>query len=104
MSSSASKKKREKEDMSVNKELLSVLKEKHPNIDFSDLEESRLDVVQLDALVVMKIIKHCKENPTLSVAGQLLGLDVGRVLEVTGVYPFPSKEGDDEESSEQGKV
>ena len=37
--------------MSVNKDLLPSLKTKYPNVDFSDLEDTRLDVVQLDALV-----------------------------------------------------
>ncbi|KAH1106679.1 hypothetical protein J1N35_010447 [Gossypium stocksii] len=46
--------------------------------------------------VILKIIKHCKEfSPTL-VTGQLLGLDVGSVLEVTNYFPFPIHEGDEE--------
>jgi len=41
--------------------------------------------------VVLKIIKHCKENLPELVTGQLLGLDVGNTLEVTNCFPFPSK-------------
>ena len=52
-------------------------------------EDQPLKVVQLDAHVVLKIVKHCKEGfPTL-VTGQLLGLDVGQTLEVTDCFPFP---------------
>ena len=39
--------------------------------------------VQLDGLVLLKIIKHCKENFPEYVAGALLGLDVGDTLQVT---------------------
>ena len=39
--------------------------------------------------VVLKIIKHCKEFSPALVTGQLLGLDVGSVLEVTNCFPFP---------------
>ncbi|KAL1924305.1 uncharacterized protein VTP21DRAFT_7340 [Calcarisporiella thermophila] len=63
-----------------------------------DVEGSTpLTSVQLDGLVVLKIIKHCRESFPSSVTGQLLGLDVDGVLEVTNCFPFPgSKEDDDE--------
>ena len=38
---------------------------------------------------MLKIIKHCKEFAPTLVTGQLLGLDVGSVLEVTNCFPFP---------------
>lgn len=38
---------------------------------------------------MLKIIKHCKEFSPALVTGQLLGLDVGSVLEVTNCFPFP---------------
>lgn len=38
---------------------------------------------------VLKVIKHCKEFSPSLVTGQLLGLDVGSVLEVTNCFPFP---------------
>jgi translation initiation factor 3 subunit H len=38
---------------------------------------------------VLKIIKHCEEFAPALVTGQLLGLDVGSVLEVTNCFPFP---------------
>jgi translation initiation factor 3 subunit H len=47
-------------------------------------------VVQLDGLVLLKILKHCKENGVKQVTGQLLGLDVNGRLEVTNAFPYPS--------------
>lgn len=47
--------------------------------------------------VVLKIIKHCRESYPVDVTGQLLGLDVDGVLEVTNCFPFPSS--DDDEAS-----
>ncbi|CAJ0838046.1 4558_t:CDS:2 [Entrophospora sp. SA101] len=55
-----------------------------------------LESVQLDGLVVLKIIKHCHEFFPKAVTGQLLGLDVDRVLEVTNSFPFPEAKTDDE--------
>uniref|UniRef100_A0A7N0U3D9 Eukaryotic translation initiation factor 3 subunit H n=1 Tax=Kalanchoe fedtschenkoi TaxID=63787 RepID=A0A7N0U3D9_KALFE len=55
-----------------------------------------LRVVQIEGLAVLKIIKHCKEFSPALVTGQLLGLDVGRVLEVTNCFPFPIREEDEE--------
>ena len=42
---------------------------------------------------MLKIIKHCQEALPGFVTGQLLGLDIGRTLEVTNCFPFPSSEG-----------
>ena len=53
-------------------------------------KDAAVSVVQLDALVAVKIVKHCREAlPTLAM-GQLLGLDVGARLEVTHAFPVPS--------------
>lgn len=54
------------------------------------IEADTVDEVTLSSLVVMKIIKHTKENLPTLVNGQLLGLDVGTTLEVTNCLPFPS--------------
>jgi len=55
----------------------------------------------LDGLVLLKIIKHCTENMQEPVTGQLLGLDVDGVLEVTDSFPLPYTSSDttDEENS-----
>jgi translation initiation factor 3 subunit H len=54
-------------------------------------KKAPLRVVQLEGQVVLKIVKHCKENASAVavVTGQLLGLDVGQTLEVTDCFPFP---------------
>jgi len=54
--------------------------------------ESTVSVVELDGLVVLKIIKHCQQALPSFVTGQLLGLDVARTLEVTNCFPFPGRE------------
>jgi len=66
--------------------------------------DKKLTQVVLDALVVMKIVKHCKDNLPELVTGQLLGLDVDETLEVTNCFPFPSRGGEDsdEEEDEMG--
>ncbi|KAJ4711283.1 Eukaryotic translation initiation factor 3 subunit H [Melia azedarach] len=57
-------------------------------------------IVQIEGLVILKIIKHCKEfSPTL-VTGQLLGVDVGSVLEVTNCFPLPIQEDHQDEEIE----
>ena len=53
------------------------------------------------AQVVLKIIKHCQEALPSFVTGQLLGLDIGRTLEVTNCFPFPAK-GDDATPAAEG--
>lgn len=45
--------------------------------------------IMLFLQAVLKIIKHCEEFAPALVTGQLLGLDVGSVLEVTNCFPFP---------------
>uniref|UniRef100_A0A251TIE6 Eukaryotic translation initiation factor 3 subunit H n=6 Tax=asterids TaxID=71274 RepID=A0A251TIE6_HELAN len=59
-----------------------------------------LRVVQIEGLVILKIIKHCTEFSNALVTGQLLGLDVGSVLEVTNCFPFPIREEDEEIEAE----
>ncbi|KAK2196567.1 bifunctional JAB1-MPN-MOV34 metalloenzyme domain/Eukaryotic translation initiation factor 3 subunit H/MPN domain/eIF3h [Babesia duncani] len=52
---------------------------------------SRDNYVEIDSLVLIKAIKHCKDNYPVPVNGQLLGLDVGDKLEVTNCFPYPQK-------------
>ncbi|EFJ10502.1 hypothetical protein SELMODRAFT_271999 [Selaginella moellendorffii] len=61
---------------------------------------SPLRAVQIDGLVVLKIIKHCKECMPALVTGQLLGLDIGTTLEITNCFPFPSRGGEEDEELE----
>ncbi|KAJ1649255.1 hypothetical protein IWQ61_009600 [Dispira simplex] len=57
-----------------------------------------VNLVQVEALVVMKIIKHSREASPDLATGQLLGLDVETTLEITNCYPAPS--GDSEDSTQ----
>lgn len=63
--------------------------------DYEEFDEAPR-VLQLDGLVLLKIIKHCKENVPEVVTGQLLGLNVEDRLEVTNCFPFPSTDDNDE--------
>mmetsp|Transcript_28009 Transcript_28009/g.90568 ORF Transcript_28009/g.90568 Transcript_28009/m.90568 type:complete len:342 (+) Transcript_28009:28-1053(+) len=63
-------------------------------------EQSQVDVVELDGLVVLNIIRHCQGALPSFVTGQLLGLDIGRTLEVTSCFPFPGKGEDGEQAGE----
>lgn len=51
--------------------------------------ETVVRTVQLDGQVVLKIMQHCDGALPNIVTGQLLGLDVGAMLEVTDCFPFP---------------
>ena len=53
--------------------------------------EGPIDYVQIDGLVILKIIKHCQEEggATAEIQGVLLGLIMDRRLEVTNCFPFP---------------
>ncbi|KAG0305503.1 Eukaryotic translation initiation factor 3 subunit H [Dissophora globulifera] len=78
--------------MPANKELSAAL----------DIEGSvPIHSVQLDAMVVLKIVKHCRESAPATVTGQLMGLDVNGVLEVTHSFPMPkNQESEDFEGSQ----
>jgi len=56
-------------------------------------ENEKIEVVQIDGLVVMKLIKHCHEAENSGSAfaqGALLGLVADTRLEITHCFPFPS--------------
>lgn len=50
----------------------------------------KLQSVQMDGLVLLRIARHCRESAPTLVTGQLLGLDVDSTLEVSGSFPFPN--------------
>ncbi|EDO39430.1 predicted protein [Nematostella vectensis] len=63
----------------------------------------QIDIVQVDGLTVLKIIKHCEEEGSSGdlVQGVLLGLIQDNRLEITNCFPFPSnKAGDDEDDDD----
>ena len=45
------------------------------------LDSPKTAVVHVDGLVVLKIVKHCRDSLPQMVAGSLLGLDQGSTLE-----------------------
>jgi len=59
--------------------------------------EDNLEAVQLEGLVLLKILKHCHENVPKVVTGQLLGLQYGETVEVTNCFPFRATEDEDDE-------
>ncbi|KAJ3023999.1 Eukaryotic translation initiation factor 3 subunit H [Thoreauomyces humboldtii] len=71
-------------------------------LDPSLLESQPITKVQLDALVVVKILKHCREHAPSTATGQLLGIDVAGALEVTNCFPFTSKSHNQQQAHQQG--
>jgi len=65
-----------------------------------DIEaEIPLAYVQLDGLVVSKIIKHAREAPSSTAHGLLLGLDLDGILEISNSFPLPHRAGDEDDKS-----
>ncbi|KAB2576029.1 Eukaryotic translation initiation factor 3 subunit H [Lasiodiplodia hormozganensis] len=54
------------------------------------IKESPLRAVQVEALVVMKMIKHCSQAFPTTATGSLVGMDVNGTLQVTNCFPFPT--------------
>ena len=65
-------------------------------------EDARLDVVLVDASVLLKIAKHCKDNAPESVTGQLLGIDGKTDVEISNCFPFPNAGSGGFEEDEDG--
>ncbi|KAI8319048.1 hypothetical protein GQ54DRAFT_293453 [Martensiomyces pterosporus] len=73
---------------SVPKKLVSVL----------DVEKStEITLVKVDPLAILKIVKHARESFPTSVNGQLLGLEIDGVLEVTNAFAVPTQPGSEED-------
>lgn len=66
----------------------------------TDDSQPLISRVQLEGLVVLKIIKHCQENFPLTVMGQLLGMNMDETLEITNCYPFMTQSVNATETSE----
>jgi len=65
-----------------------------------DIEaEIPLTCVQLDGMVVTKIIKHAREAPSSTAHGLLLGLDLDGILEVSNSFALPHHVGGEDEKS-----
>lgn len=64
--------------------------------------ESSIEVVQIDGLVIMKLVKHCHEvenSGNVIAQGALLGLVADTRLEITHCFPFPG--GSDESMDDE---
>ncbi|KAJ7070942.1 translation initiation factor 3 subunit 3 [Mycena amicta] len=65
-----------------------------------DIEaEIPLTVVQLDGVVVSKILKHAREATSATVHGLLLGLDLDGTLQVSNSFALPHHVSDEDEKS-----
>jgi hypothetical protein len=62
-------------------------------------KKEKIECVKLDPLVVLKIVKHVREMNGNDTGGQLLGVKVNNVLEVTNCFSFISSQGDEVEQS-----
>ncbi|KAI0936563.1 hypothetical protein AcW1_000764 [Taiwanofungus camphoratus] len=63
-----------------------------------DIEaEIPLSCVQLDGIVVTKIIKHSREAQSSTAHGLVLGLDLDGTLEVSNSFPLPNHSSSDED-------
>ncbi|MCJ1264239.1 hypothetical protein MMC22_004110, partial [Lobaria immixta] len=54
------------------------------------LKDAPLKAVQVEALVVMKVIKHCSQTFPTTATGFLVGMDLLSTLQVTNSFPFPT--------------
>ncbi|KAJ9668583.1 hypothetical protein H2201_001225 [Coniosporium apollinis] len=54
------------------------------------LRDSPLRAVQVEALVVMKVIKHSSQSFPTAATGSLVGMDVNGTLQITNCFPFPA--------------
>ncbi|KAG5654093.1 hypothetical protein H0H81_007507 [Sphagnurus paluster] len=65
-----------------------------------DIEaEIPLTCVQLDGMVVTKILKHAREAPSSTAHGLLLGLDLDGTLEISNSFALPHHAGDEDDRS-----
>ncbi|KAI6083349.1 eukaryotic translation initiation factor 3 subunit 3 [Hypoxylon rubiginosum] len=56
----------------------------------ADLKDAPFKTVQVEALVVMKIVRHCSNSFPTTATGSIVGMDRDGVLEVTNTFPFPT--------------
>ncbi|KFY84034.1 hypothetical protein V500_09659 [Pseudogymnoascus sp. VKM F-4518 (FW-2643)] len=66
-------------------------------------KEIPLNAVQVEALVVMKIVKHCTAAFPTTATGSIVGMDKNSTLEVTNSFPFPTTDIVQSDSSHQSQ-
>lgn len=75
------------------------------NTDTRDFESpGQAERVQIDALVVLKIIKHCRTSFPSAVTGQLLGMAFDDTLQVTNSFAFPGGQVADDATMPKSKA
>ncbi|KAK9442541.1 eukaryotic translation initiation factor 3 subunit H [Metarhizium brunneum] len=57
------------------------------------LKDAPFQAVQVEALVIMKIAKHCSSTFPTVATGSIVGMDQNGVLEITNTFQFPTVEG-----------
>lgn len=58
-------------------------------------EDAEIRRVEVDALVILQVMKHCRQHVPHPVTGQLLGLDVDDTLQVTHCFGYVQKGGEE---------
>ncbi|UYV82481.1 EIF3H [Cordylochernes scorpioides] len=69
--------------------------------------ENKIDYVQVEGLVLLRIIKHCQEEGSSLVdvaQGVLLGLAMDNRLEITNSFPFPRRAADEDDAEDPGCI
>lgn len=56
-------------------------------------KDAPVQAVQVEALVVMKIARHCSSTFPTTATGSIVGLDNEKTLEITNTFAFPSIDG-----------
>lgn len=67
----------------------------------STREHEPLKYVQIDALVFLQIMKHCRQHSPHSVTGQLLGLDIEDTLQVTHSFGYVQRGSNDDTTNQE---
>jgi translation initiation factor 3 subunit H len=57
------------------------------------LKDAPFQTVQVEALVISKVARHCASAFPSVATGSIVGMDQNGVLEVTNTFPFPTGEG-----------
>lgn len=58
-------------------------------------EDEEIKRVEIDALVILQVMKHCRQHVPNTVSGVLLGLDVEDTLQVTHSFGYAQKQADE---------
>lgn len=56
------------------------------------LKDSPFQAVQVEALVIMKITKHCSSTFPTTATGSIVGMQNGSALEITNTFAFPAQD------------